>query len=110
MARNDEDVRKLRDWSERNIIRGSHDYVLDRTETVVAATAISYKTGGGSGGEICGIVIDKKSGAGGKIEVFGTPAIKTGPDEEAGYAYIPISPGQDCWTWGSAAVLYVKYQ
>jgi hypothetical protein len=66
------------------------------------------KTGGAGRGEICGVVVDRKSGLGGVTEVIGKPAIKTGP-KEAGYEYLAIQPGEICWTWGSGAVLYIKH-
>lgn len=128
MPRNDEDRKNLRDWGEQYVVRYVHpsehmkcelillqisgrEYLkLEETEIVGADNAVDYRTGGEKKGDICGVVVDKKSGAGGKTEILGTPAINTGPEEEAGYSFLPIAPGQDCWTWGSAAVLYVRYK
>ena len=84
--------------------------VLEDTETVGADTSVTYRTGGSISGDICGAIVDKRSGAGGKTEVYGTAVVKTGPDEPAEYVWIPIRSGQDCWTLGSGAVIYVKYR
>jgi len=109
MSRSAEDRQKFRDWA-KEYIAGKEYLCLDNAETVGNHNALNWKTGGGGKGDICGVLVDNKSGAGGKTEVVGKTPIITGPMVEAQYSSLNISPGEDCWTYGSASLIYIRYK
>ena len=86
--------------------------MLDSNETVGADNGVAFETGGSGLGEICGAVIDKKSGTGfvcvsDQSSDYVSPRYQTGPSE-TGYVVVEVKPGQTCMRYGSCAVLYIR--
>ncbi|KAJ8062522.1 hypothetical protein OCU04_009050 [Sclerotinia nivalis] len=110
MARTIEDKQRLREIA-RQAISHQSDLRLGDDEEVDVSTALNYLRGGNNSGEICGAVVDRKSGQGyvclhQRGTISEDPKISTGPNEE-GYEYFEISDMQGFFVFGSAAVLYV---
>jgi hypothetical protein len=90
------------------------DLRLGDDEEIDTNTAVNYVEGGSSSGDICGVIIDKKSGQGYVClyqigQVSSEPRIATGPEEE-GYEYLEIGSEQGFLRFGSAAVLYIYHK
>ncbi|CZR55541.1 uncharacterized protein PAC_05429 [Phialocephala subalpina] len=80
--------------------------LLDRESTVL--DKLPYKTGA----EVCGVVIDKRSGKG-MVAITGkgyiTLNVRTGPDEPGDrYQEVTIQPKQTCMLHGEAVVLFYR--
>ncbi|KAF7874028.1 hypothetical protein EAF04_002700 [Stromatinia cepivora] len=110
MARTAEDKQRFREIA-RQAISHQSDLRLGDDEEVDVNTALNYVRGGNNSGEICGAVVDRKSGQGyvclhQRGTISDDPKVSTGPNEE-GYEYFEISDMQGFFVFGSAAVLYV---
>ncbi|KAF7868685.1 hypothetical protein EAF04_005215 [Stromatinia cepivora] len=107
MVRTVEAKRKLRETAEQ-MISNRQDLRLAIDEVADVPTAMNYVTGGDKSGDICGVVIDKKSDEG-YVQLFHGTLIATGPSED-GYEYISIPNGRGFVVYGSSAVLYIYHQ
>lgn len=92
----------------------THSQLVDRQDLELfnqestVLDKLPYKTGA----EVCGVVVDKRSGKG-MVAVTGkgyiTLNVKTGPDEPGDrYQEVTIQPKQTCMLHGEAVVLFYK--
>jgi len=107
MGRTKHDTRKLKEEAER-LLAGQDNLKIDDYETT--GDNIVYITGGSKPGDVCKVMIDRKSGSHtGRVTIGGRPAIYTGPElSGADYQLEDIGDEEICMIWGSCTVLYIK--
>jgi hypothetical protein len=76
---------------------------------VYATDAMKTIKGGRGSREVCGVVVDKKSG-GGYYRVDDGPMVGTGSQETESYTMLQIADDQTFWIFGALVGIYVRYK